>query len=319
MYAVPRCSVPRCSFAKQFCGCLPIILSVYPAVEQMSELIGAPARLLTIFFVAVLTCGATAQANTEPGRYDQLGWPEWVNVAKPPVVETGLSEADAIVRRARNQMFNTRGAQPLRPHYVGDKSAPSGGGFDFAVTRGPVPIQTSDLVVIGMVSNFQPFLSTDKSMVYSELSLSPTDVLKDNTHLVTPSVPITILQRGGTLRLPDQEVLNSVPYGGSNPIRIATRYLLFLKYQKAQQAFTVIRAWDLSGAKPLEMDDDGHPYVGRTQSLEDILTSEENLVAYVKSRLTPVGATGGQPGDTIPKPASLASGQPNVRKEDLPS
>jgi hypothetical protein len=228
---------------------------------------------------------ALAQAGSSPtGNYDHLGRPMWVVTPKTEAIEDVSDPERAAIRHARSRMFDVPGATPLVSHDLSDKSSPSGGGFDSFVTRDPIPTGISDVVVVATASSFQPFLSTDKSMVYSELTTTPFEVIKDSKSLIAPGKDFIILQRGGTLRLASGKVVNAVPYGGSNPIRLGTRYLLFLQYHPQERAFTVLRAWDLSDTKPREMDDDGHPYVGRLNSLENELNSEAELKQRVKAQ-----------------------------------
>lgn len=235
--------------------------------------------------VQVLACALVhltllAQTDTQASGYDRLGRPAWVGIAKPAPTSDAAGTA---IRQARNLMFNTPFGVPLVSHDPGDKSVVGSGGADFFETRNPIPTQMSDAVVVATAVSFQPFLSVDRSMVYSELATTPFEVLKDKTNSLVPGSSFIALQQGGTLQLPDGKVVNAVPYGGKNPIRLMTRYLLFLRYHPQEQAFTVIRSWDLSQEKPHEMDDDGHNYVARANPIEDEFRSEADLKAYVKT------------------------------------
>jgi hypothetical protein len=82
-------------------------------------------------------------------------------------------------------MFNTPGGRPLTSHTVGDKSILSGGGADFFEATEPLPTGVSDVVMVATATSFQPFLSDDKSMVYSELVSMPLEISKDPKNLVT--------------------------------------------------------------------------------------------------------------------------------------
>jgi hypothetical protein len=236
-----------------------------------------------ILACAFVSSSLLAQTGTQAGGYDKFGHPECVNVAKPEFHESNGDASKAALRQARSLMFNTFSGIPLIAHDPGDKSAVSGGGADYGETNAPIPTKMSDVAVIATALSFQPFLSADKSMVYTELATTPYEILKDRNNLLVLGEPFVILQRGGTLQLSDGKVVNSIPYGGSNPIRTATRYMLFLRYHPNEQAFTVIRAWDLSRSKPREMDNDGHDHIYRPGSLEDEFSSEDDLKAYMKT------------------------------------
>jgi hypothetical protein len=225
-----------------------------------------------------------AQEGSQLSGYDHRGLPAWVRTPKPQRIEPASDPAQAAIRQARNLKYNNPASGPLVPHDPGSRPLSGTGGADFQDTFEPVPSKMSDVVVVATALSFQPFLSADSSTVYTELAATPHEILKDKKALLVPQETFTILQRGGTLALPNGQLVESAPYGGSNPIRLATRYLLFLRYYQREHAFTVIRSWDLSQSKPHEMDNDGHPYTGRSGSLEDQFSSEDDLKAYVQTR-----------------------------------
>jgi hypothetical protein len=237
-------------------------------------------RKVQVIACALVHLTLLAQTDTQASGYDRLGRPAWVGIAKPAPTSDAANTA---IRQARNIMFNTPSGVALVSHNPGDKSTVGNSGADFFDTRNPIPTQMSDAVVVATAVSFQPFLSADGTMVYAELTATPFEVLKDKTGSLVSGKALIILQRGGTLQLSGGKVVDAVPYGGSNPIRLMNRYLLFLRYHPQEQAFTVIRLWDLSQDKPHEMNDDGHPYVSRANSVEDEFNSEADLKAYVKA------------------------------------
>jgi hypothetical protein len=257
---------------------------------------------ILLFLVAICANGQylVAQNGSQASGYDQWGHPAWVNIPKPERVEATSDNAKTVVqqtsnlsvqqtnnisvRQARNLLFNNIYSKPLIPHDPTDKNISGGGGADFYETTSPTPTSMSDATVIGTAVSFQPFWSADKSVVYSELEFIPTEIIKDKSNNLTPKSSLVILQRGGTLQMPDGKIVKSVPYGGSNPIRLETRYLLFLRYHPQEQCFTVIRSWDLSHEQPREMDNDGQEHVGRPKSIENRFASETDLITHVKAQ-----------------------------------
>ena len=236
--------------------------------------------LYKLAFISLVSCSTLLAQSVV--QADRLGRPAWIFTPKPMRPESASNSESPSVRKARDVFFDVPGSTPLVAHDLMDYSHPSGGGADFYVTRDPLPTGISDVVAVVQVSSTQPFVSSDKSMVYSELYGTVLKPVVDKKNLLSSS-SVVILQRGGTLQLPSGQVLSAMPYGGSNPIRIGTRYLLFLQYHPATAGYTVARAWNLDGSKPQELDDDGHPLKRATNNLEDATSTETNLEAYVRA------------------------------------
>lgn len=237
-----------------------------------------------LVFIVGLTLASSlfSQSDSSLGGYDRHGRPAWVGTPKPPLSESTSDSAPPVVRDARNRFFDDPSGRPLVPHDPKVMPLFGSGGADHWETRDPIPTDRSDVVVVATAQSFQPYISADNSTVYSELTAAPDEVLKDKRNVIRHGQSFIILQRGGTVQLSEGRIVESAPYGGSNPIRLMTRYLLFLRYHPEEQAFTVIRSWDLSRARPHEMDNDGHPYLNRPDSLENKLSSEEDLKALVR-------------------------------------
>ncbi len=211
---------------------------------------------------------------------DRLGRPSWIFTPIPARADSLSGPDSPSIREARSRMFDTPGATPLIAHDLLDYSRPSGGGADFSVTRDPIPTKMSDVVAIVQIASTQPFLSSDKAMVYSELYGTVIETLVDKQHLAKDS-SVVIIERGGTLQLPSGKVLTAMPYGGTNPLRIGTRYLLFLQYKSSAEAYVTLRAWSLAGTKPQELDDDGQPLTRPYAPVDDAASTEVGLKEYI--------------------------------------
>jgi hypothetical protein len=108
------------------------------------------------------------------------------------------------------------------------------------------PVDTSDEVDLGSVSNAQAFLSNDHTSIYTEFSISPERVLKGDS-----STEYTILARGGSLFGPSGKILSY--RGGSHNTEILTvgaRYVLFLQKVPGTQGYRAIKVWLLVNGHP---------------------------------------------------------------------
>ena len=237
-------------------------------------------------FCFMLMVGA-ASINT-PSIYgqagDSLGRPSWMSTPKPQLAPSADTATSADVRRARSDMFNSP-ASLGAPDLTSPDSAGRGTGrFDDYSMPESLPVNSSDVIVTGTVTNTQPFLSADHTWVYSELTFMPDEIIKDLSKTLISGEPAVLLGAGGSLKLPNGRIASLVAGGGSSPINVDRHYLLFLHYAAGAKAYTVNKAWDLSGEEPQELDLNGHPSRRITPD-SNYTTTRESLLALVKSRV----------------------------------
>jgi hypothetical protein len=104
------------------------------------------------------------------------------------------------------------------------------------VTLGPdlswLPIGSFPIIVLGTVENTQPYLSEDRSFIYTEYSIRVEEIFKTDNQLLPITNDLLIVNRGGgILRLLTGKVIN-YPATGVNiarPLKTGERYILFLK------------------------------------------------------------------------------------------
>lgn len=236
---------------------------------------------ILLISVALNVPGSLAQ---ETG-YDSKGNPAWVSTPKP-MLDAKKDTIPKNIRLARSYAFNLPQGRPLyasSPN-ASDANVVTGGFHDFSKPD-PLPVGESDAIVVAQATSSQAFLSADHARIYSELTVTPEMILKDSTASMAHSQQWIIIQEGGTLKLPKGKLISSAPFAGSNPIRLGTKYLLFLQYSSSLKSFSVIRSWDLSTKRPREMDNDGHSYDYRPEAIENDIATRDELLALVKSRI----------------------------------
>lgn len=215
---------------------------------------------------------------------DSLGRPTWMMTPKPQLTSSADATTSADIRRARSEMFNSPASLGAPDLTSADSVGRGTGRFDDYSTPESLPVNSSDAIVTGIVTNTQPFLSTDHTWVYSELTFVPDEIVKDLSKTLISGQPAVLLGAGGSLKLANGRIASSVAGGGSSPINIDRHYLLFLHYAAKAKAYTVDKAWDLSGEQPQELDLDGHPSRLITSD-SNYTTTRESLMALVKSRI----------------------------------
>jgi hypothetical protein len=238
-------------------------------------------------FVSIAALISLATAGAAQSTLDEFGRPSWVTTAKAQATLPTSSDLRAI-QNSRATYFNSASqAPPLDVEQV-DGKADLVGGFHDSFRPKALPTDQSDAVAVAQATAFQPYLSSDHSRVYAELQTRPLDIVADRSETLNRDVTFVVLQEGGTLILPNGKVVSSMPFGGANPIQLAKRYLLFLKYHPTLQAFTVVKSWDLSGDRPIELDYDGHPYT-RPGDAAPSFADDSALISEVKQQLTVEG------------------------------
>jgi hypothetical protein len=116
-----------------------------------------------------------------------------------------------------------------------------------------VPVNNSDLVIEGHVTESRAFLSNDKGNVYSEFTVRVTDVLKRAPDLrVIPGDLIVMERAGGRVRYPDGRVIRYGVVGQGSPMK-GNKYLLFLS-KAGQGNYKILTGYELRGNKVFALD-----------------------------------------------------------------
>lgn len=116
-----------------------------------------------------------------------------------------------------------------------------------------IPIDRSDLVVEGKVTDSVAFLSNDKGAVYSELTVLVSDVLKDTSDLKVRNGDSVVTERfGGRVKYPNGQIVRYRIVGQGSPEK-GRNYLFFLT--RAEQGnYNILTAYELQGNKVQALD-----------------------------------------------------------------
>ncbi len=122
--------------------------------------------------------------------------------------------------------------------------------FDFPA----IPVDKSDLIVVGDVVGGEAHLSEDKQNVFSELTVQVNKVLKTlRPSEPTPGAVITIERVGGFVRYPNGRKVLYRGAGFGMP-RVGGRYVLFLNSIGLSDNYTILTGYELGekGVEPLD-------------------------------------------------------------------
>ena len=130
-----------------------------------------------------------------------------------------------------------------------------------------LPVNWSNTIVVGTVNRIQPYLSEDKRNIYTEYTISVTEVLKDAKGLsLNAASTITLDRMGGAIRLASGRVLRDVVHGNGAALSLEHKYVMFLHYDVRGAWFRSFKCWELLNgvAVPVEPGDVATAQAGRS-------------------------------------------------------
>lgn len=201
---------------------------------------------------------AVVAAMTLPGQTQKESSSAPQTTAKGrdlPIVDYGVPEiADPQTqtkRKTKGRRHDGQSSQPI-------EEAPSSSGRVWSShwSRGlpAIPVQQSDVVLVGQILDAQAYLSNDKTGIYSEFTVRvEEETLKGDALALFPSGITTIERSGGAVRFPSGVIQRYVISAQGMP-RIGCRYVLFAKRINQEEDYTLITGYELRGDKVFPLD-----------------------------------------------------------------
>ena len=146
-----------------------------------------------------------------------------------------------------------------------------------------LPVEQSNLIVVGEVTNAEAILSNDSTSIYSEFTIQVNEVLKsDLTESITKGDSIIIERVGGRLKLPSGKFAVERLIGTRMPL-VGRVYVLFL-IKHPENSMYIHAGYELSGDQVTPLDNyEGHPTQKYKGVLSDKLLSDIRLALNNKS------------------------------------
>jgi hypothetical protein len=115
-----------------------------------------------------------------------------------------------------------------------------------------LPVDSSDVVLLGGVLDAKAYLSNDKTGVYSEFNVQVAAVFMDSKPPIYPGSVVSLERFGGAVRFPSGAIQRYETAGQGMP-RVGGRYLFFLK--RIEEAdFTILTGYELDGETVVPLD-----------------------------------------------------------------
>jgi len=117
-----------------------------------------------------------------------------------------------------------------------------------------LPIETSDAVLIGTVTQAEAHLSLQKTSVYSEYIIVIDKVLSDKTDLSLESVrTLTAMREGGRVQFSSGHI-QTYRMSGQGFLRANRKYVVFVKQNRETQDFLLLTGYQLRKGKVTAVD-----------------------------------------------------------------
>jgi hypothetical protein len=198
----------------------------------------------------IATFSVPAQNNSAPGKQQKFDRTEFEN--QFPVTDTTKPESSDPEKRAR------RRAKGKKYDYAGIPITESSDTLtvssEWDVGLQALPVSKSDLVVIGVVTDAQAYLTNDKTGVYSEFTIRVDEVLKNaGNFTLTQGSTLVADRQGGRVRFPSGHTTIQF-VRGQGMLRVGRRYTLFLTHNGQEENAHILTGYELVGGRVFPID-----------------------------------------------------------------
>lgn len=113
-----------------------------------------------------------------------------------------------------------------------------------------LPVTQSDAIIIGTITESQPYMTESQHVIYTEFTFQVEDVLKGKElGNITGGNLIKVDREAGAIRLTNGKKVYYDAAGTGNAPRAKKRYLLFLKRINDRQDLSIINGYKLLNGK----------------------------------------------------------------------
>jgi hypothetical protein len=152
---------------------------------------------------------------------------------------------------------------------------------------------TSDVIVIGTVREAKAYLSTDRTDIYSDVSLSIEEILKAAPQYgLRINGTVSADRRGGGVRFPSGKIVRGGYWARAIPAS-GRRYLLFLK-DTGDAGFSIVTGYELTGKGVIPLDGIERSGFSVFENYDKLRNSSEaSLLEAARKAISENGSGGG--------------------------
>ena len=109
------------------------------------------------------------------------------------------------------------------------------------------PVEQSDIIIIGTITDSQAFISNDKTAVYSEFQITVNRILKNDKNFSVTSESNVVAERiGGKVRFPSGKIQRWGETGHNLPQK-NKQYVLFLRWNEEGKDYSILTGYEVKG------------------------------------------------------------------------
>ena len=233
---------------------------------------------LLALIVALLSLGLVAQVH--PLDNSSIGQTSTNQVVIGEEPESSKPE-ERMARQAKSARYNGGGCDLTIP----DRDCFFEGFWPSPFPQ--IPLKEGALAFVGSVTKVQPYLSLDRTHIYTENTIQIEELFKSPEGFRLPSDRTLIVdQFGGTMRLLSGPVI----YDGSRidfmgQTYVGGRYVFFLLRVHEGRDLGIVKAYELRDGKVFKLTEDGTPgktLLSRTRNKADSLSDEQEFLHDVR-------------------------------------
>ena len=225
----------------------------------------------------VLTVGAHSQVGTYSTTSKGQGKIERDVVAEE-AESSNPEEREA--RRAKNTRYNTG-----RSDLTLERSQNSEIFFEQVWPAVEfIPVGDSAVVVVGRVIKVQPYLSTDRSRIYTEITVAVDDLIKrDEDSRVAANKTVVIDRLGGALELKTGRIVrDDIQIDNLGHLQFDKRYVVFARATNDGNDLSLIKSYELADGKVFTNDSRPRRLISTLQSVALTWDDEATFVKAVR-------------------------------------
>ena len=159
-----------------------------------------------------------------------------------------------------------------------------------------VPASESAVVVTGTVVRVQPYLSGDRSRIYTEITVQVEEVLKrDRNGLPSGAKTVVIDRLGGALKLKTGRIVrDDVQIDGLGKPNLGKRYVFFARRANDGSDISLIKSYELADGKVFTNDSRPSKLISALPGVPKSWASEATFVEAVRQEVRKEGSSKGR-------------------------
>ncbi len=138
----------------------------------------------------------------------------------------------------------------------------------WAAELSAIPVNESDVIIVGNVTGAQAYTTHSKTHVYSEFTIQVAEVIKDDaSNPIRVNNSVEVDRIGGRVRFPNGRVSQYFIVGQNMP-EVGKQYLLFITKSDGKGDYSILTGYEIRDGiiHPLDNPGTGHPITTREGS-----------------------------------------------------